>query len=103
MHPLPSRRDVLRGAAFAGAVGALSGLDAFPARAAATAGGPAAPPGTTLEQPLPRGPRRAAAGGYARLLPAAGEPTLVRTDLGVRAQHGRAARRRPLVAFAQLT
>jgi metallophosphoesterase (TIGR03767 family) len=103
MRPLPSRRDLLRGAAYAGAAGALWGLDAFPARAATATVGPVAPQGTTLEQTLLRGVRKSSAGGYVRLLAGAGEPSLVRTDLGVRSQHGRAARRRPLVAFAQLT
>jgi metallophosphoesterase (TIGR03767 family) len=103
MRPLPSRREVLRGAAYAGAAGAVWGLDLFPARAALAAAGPVAPQGTTLEATLLRGARRASAGGYADLRTAPGEPSLVRTDLGVRAQQGRAGRRRPLVAFAQLT
>lgn len=103
MHRLPSRRDVLRGAAYAGAAGAVWGLELFPARSALAAAGPVAPQGTTLDQTLLRGARRAAAGGYAGLRTSAGEPSLVRADLGVRARSGRAARRRPLVAFAQLT
>src|SRR3954466_1162095 len=103
MSRRPSRRDVLRRATYAGAAAAVWGLDLFPARSALAATGPVAPQGTTLEETLLRGVRRTPAGGYARLLTGPGEPSLVRTDLGVRAQHGRAGRRRPLVAFAQLT
>jgi metallophosphoesterase (TIGR03767 family) len=99
----PSRRDVLRGAAYGAAVVAVTGLELFPARPAAAAVGPAAPHGTTLERTLLRGARSGHAGGYSRLVPGAGERSLVRTDLGVHAKAGRAGRRRPLIAFAQLT
>jgi metallophosphoesterase (TIGR03767 family) len=96
-----SRRAVLAGAGALASVAAL-GIDAFPARAAVASPAPAHPAGTTLERTLLRGPRTAA-GGYCAIVAGPGEPYLVRTDLGIAAQTGRAARRRAVVAFAQLT
>jgi metallophosphoesterase (TIGR03767 family) len=100
MTPRPTRRAVLGGAALGLAA---AGLDAFPARGSARPAGPVAPEGTTLARTLLRPSRSGSAGGYVRLVHGPGEPHLVRTDLGVRAQQGRADRRRPVVAFAQLT
>jgi metallophosphoesterase (TIGR03767 family) len=86
----------------AGATGA-AGLNLFPSRraVAAAATGPQVE-GTTLDHTLLKGPR-SARGGYCLIVEGAGEPYLVRTDLGALAGAGRAAARRPLIAFAQLT
>ncbi len=56
---------------------------------------------TTLEQTLLRGP--AGTGGFVQLLSGAGEPHLVRADLGVAAKAGREAHRSALLTFAHLT
>jgi metallophosphoesterase (TIGR03767 family) len=96
-----TRRDLLRGS-LAGA-GLAAGLDAFPTRAAAASPQPLNPHGTTLARTLLRAPRAGHPGGYAPLVVGPGEPHLVRDDLGVVAHAGRAARRVPVVAFAQLT
>lgn len=75
-------------------------VTAFPARQALAARA-VAPQGTTLDRTVRRGaPGR---GGWTALVAGPGEPHLVRQDLGVRAAAGRAARRRSLLAFAQLT
>lgn len=103
MRPEPTRRDLLRWTAYGGIAAGAVGLDPFPARAAATTGEPVAPEHTTLDRTLLRGPRAGHAGGYARLVSGPGESPLLRTDLGVRPDPGRARRRRALVAFAQLT
>jgi metallophosphoesterase (TIGR03767 family) len=63
--------------------------------------GLAAPAGTTLERTLLKGDP--GPGGYAPVVLGPGEPHVVRTDLGVPAGRKRAARRRPLLAFAHLT
>ncbi|HEU5034078.1 MAG TPA: TIGR03767 family metallophosphoesterase [Mycobacteriales bacterium] len=103
MPAQPSRRELLQLTTYGGAVAALGGFDLFPARAAAAAPHPAAPTGTTLDRTLLRAARAGHAGGYTRLVPGPGEPTLVRADLGVRSRAGRERHRRALVAFAQLT
>jgi metallophosphoesterase (TIGR03767 family) len=100
MTARPTRRAVLGGAALGLAA---AGLDAFPARAARRPSGLVAAEGTTLARTLLRPSRAGHAGGYVRLAHGPGEPHLVRTDLGVRPEKGRAERRRPVVAFAQLT
>jgi metallophosphoesterase (TIGR03767 family) len=56
---------------------------------------------TTLTVTLRKGP--AGEGGYRPVVRADGEPHVVRTDLGARALRGRGARRKPLLAFAQLS
>ncbi len=56
---------------------------------------------TTLDQTLLRGP--AGTGGFVQLVSGAGEPHLVRDDLGIQAKAGRAKTRTPLLTFAQLT
>ncbi len=95
-----SRRDLLRSGLAAGGAGAL-GTTGLLAPSAAWATARSAGAGTTLEVTLDRG--RAGAGGYAPVVRRAGEPHLVRTDLGVPARRTRAARRRGLLAFAHLT
>lgn len=92
-----SRRDLLRTGVALGGAAALN-LDGSRAWAAP---GLAAPSGTTLEATLDRG--APGAGGYAPVVLRAGEPHLVRTDLGVPAGSKRVQRRRGLLAFAQLT
>jgi len=62
---------------------------------------PAAPAHTTLAGTLLRG--TPGAKGYVRIVGGAGEPTVARDDLGPVARPGRQGRRRPLLAFAQLT
>jgi len=93
-----SRRDLFRAGAAVGGAAALTG-------AGATAGSPAAAEagaaGTTLARTLHQG--APGAGGYSRIVTAAGEAHTVRTDLGVPARAGRAARRRAVDAFVQLT
>ncbi|MEV4258939.1 TIGR03767 family metallophosphoesterase, partial [Spirillospora sp. NPDC049652] len=95
-----SRRSVLLGAGAAGL--AVSGLAAFPARP-----GFAAPPlrgsaaGTTLDRTLVLG--RPGTGGYRRIVAGPGEPHVLRRDLGGAASARRAAARRGLLAFGQLT
>src|SRR3954465_13662926 len=56
---------------------------------------------TTLSSRLVRG--APGAGGHTPVVRPAGEPHLVRTDLGVAAQAGRQRRRKALLAFAQIT
>jgi metallophosphoesterase (TIGR03767 family) len=93
-----SRRDLLRTGLVAGGVGALGSagvLAPAPVWAAPRAAG------TTLEATLLRG--KAGRGGYVPVVRRAGEPHLVRTDLGVPAGKKRSSRRKGLLAFAQLT
>ncbi|MGN6130078.1 MAG: TIGR03767 family metallophosphoesterase [Nocardioidaceae bacterium] len=95
-----TRRQLLRSGLATGALAAgATGL--FGAPATAAPGGLAAPEGTTLDVTLRRG--RAGDGGYAPVVRRAGEPHVVRTDLGAPARRGRAHRRRTLLAFAHLT
>jgi metallophosphoesterase (TIGR03767 family) len=96
-----TRRSFLR----AGVIGGLAvgGLDAFPPRRALAATGPMAPQGTTLERVIFHGPRTVANKGYAKVISLPGEAHNVRADLGPHAHPGREARRRAVVAFAQLT
>ena len=56
---------------------------------------------TTLRWVLERGP--AGIGGYRKVVRRAGEPHLVRTDLGASAKPGRRRRRKPVLAFAQIS
>ncbi len=104
-----TRRGLFRSGAVAGGAAATAG--AAPAATAATtdafwtpdrgwsASGP--PSGTTLARTLTRG--AAGAGGYRPVVGAPGEPHLVRTDLGGRPTAARTRRRKPLIAFAQLS
>ncbi|TDD26587.1 TIGR03767 family metallophosphoesterase [Actinomadura sp. KC06] len=100
-----TRRRVLKGAAL-GAGLASTGLVAFPSRpatavpgAAPALRGPAA--GTTLARTYLLG--SAGAGGYRPVITGPGEPHLLRRDLGGAASARRALRRRPVLAFGQLT
>jgi metallophosphoesterase (TIGR03767 family) len=93
-----SRRDLLRSGLVVGGAGALGGtglLGTSPAWAATHTAG------TTLDVTLARG--KAGRGGYAPVVGRAGEPHLVRTDLGVPASSKRASRRKGLLAFAHIT
>ena len=89
-----SRRDLGRAAALVAAAVASART-----AASASAAGPARV--ATLARVVRRG--RAGARGYAPLERGPGEAHVVRTDLGVRAQPGRARRRRGLIAFAQIS
>lgn len=99
----PTRRDVLRGGLYGGAVTATGGLAPlfFPTRAGAAAR-PIDPRGTTLERTITRGPA-VNGGGYTLLVPRAGEPHLVRDQLGTKAKAGRDERRTPIVVFTHFT
>lgn len=95
-----SRRGLLRSAAALTGAAAATPLFASlseSAVAASTSGGA----GTTLAGTYGRGTPNAK--GYAKIVPQAGEPHLVRTDLGIPASAGRVSSRRPLLAFAQLS
>lgn len=94
-----NRRDLLKTGLAAGAVASLSGAGV--ATAHADPKGVMAPAGTTAERTLLRG--SPGAGGYVHVTIGAGEPHLVRTDLGTAARPGRESRRRALLAFAHLT
>ena len=97
--PRPDRRTFLKGAAVTAA--AAGGLQAFPPRRAA-ASPPVVVNGTTLDSTVVRG-SAVNAQGYVRLTSGAGEPHVVRDDLGTRPVAGRADRRRPLLSFVHLT
>ncbi|MDQ6649392.1 MAG: TIGR03767 family metallophosphoesterase [Actinomycetota bacterium] len=96
-----SRRTVLQVGLAGATAAAVAGLDVFPARRARAGSDPAAPEHTTLAGTLLRG--APGAKGYVRIVGGTAEPTLARTDLGTAPQPGRAGRRSPLLAFAQLT
>lgn len=101
-----SRRDLLRSsAAVAGSATVLSGVGGLSAAAVAGTAGPVARVTggalTTREAVLVRG--TPGVGGYGPVVTAAGESWLVRSDLGTKPKKGRAARRKPLVAFAQVS
>ncbi|MEO6605086.1 MAG: TIGR03767 family metallophosphoesterase [Aeromicrobium sp.] len=78
---------------------ALTDLALSPA--AWAVGGQIAPPKTTLAGTLVRG--APGPGGYAKVVVAAAEKHIVRTDLGVPAAPNRASVRKPVTAFAHLT
>jgi metallophosphoesterase (TIGR03767 family) len=90
-----TRRDLFRAAGAVGGASVVGGLAAEAVAGAATGGR------TTLISTLRLGP--AGEGGYRPVVRAAGEPHAVRTDLGAPARRGRAGRRKPLLAFAQLS
>ncbi len=89
-----NRRDALRagalGAAAVAAAGATSGTAAAEHRDT-----------TTLDRTLLLGPP--GAGGYRPIVPGPGEPHLVRDELLTTRRTGRRGRRRPILAFGQLT
>lgn len=99
----PTRRHLLRASAVVGGVTASGALRGAASAAAATA--PPAPadaaPGTTLAATLGKGP--AGAGGYRPVVERAGESHVLRTDLGLVPDAGRATRRKAVIAFAQLS
>jgi len=90
-----TRRDLFRTAGALGGATVIGGLAAEAVAGVATAGR------TTLDSTLRKG--AAGPGGYRPIVRAAGEPHVVRTDLGATARRGRAGRRKPLLAFAQLS
>lgn len=95
-----SRRGLLRSAAaLSGAAAAVPLMSATTAEAAT--GGPLFTTGTTLDRTLVGG--AANAKGYRKIVAVAGEPHLVREDLGIAAGSGRTGCRNPLLAFAQLS
>jgi metallophosphoesterase (TIGR03767 family) len=96
----PTRRELLEGWATAGALAAL-GVPASEALARAKPLSPARA-GTTLEHTIVRGTALNPQ-GYRRLAAGAGEPFVVRQDLGVRARRGRASRRLALASLVQFT
>jgi len=91
-----TRRTLLKGAAGAAGVVAVEGFSAGPVSAAAPTGRAA----TTLGRTLVRG--APGTGGYAPITFAAGEPYLLRRDLGATTIR-RARGRRVVASFAQLT
>jgi len=97
-----SRRDLFRSAAAVGGAAALGGLGGLSAEAVAGTGSAArAARVATRSTVLVRGPE--GTGGYRPVVAAAGEAWQVRADLGTKAKRGRAARRRALVAFTQIS
>ncbi|MGN6782083.1 MAG: TIGR03767 family metallophosphoesterase [Marmoricola sp.] len=95
-----SRRNLIRAGLTGGGMAALgSGGLLGPLSEAAVASDRRAT--TTLGRTY--GPGPAGPGGYTPIVSRAGEPHVVRTDLGVPAQAGRKARRRAVLAFAQLS
>ena len=95
-----SRRDLLRTGLVAGGAGALGGAGLLAPSPGSAATRPHAV-GTTLDATLARGKK--GLGGYSPVVRRAGEPHLVRTDLGVTAGRKRASTRKGLLAFAHLT
>jgi metallophosphoesterase (TIGR03767 family) len=97
-----SRRDLFRSAAVVGGAAALGGLGGLSAEAVAGTGSAArAARVTTRRSVLLRG--TPGASGWRPVVTGPGEPYLVRTELGLKARAGRAKRRKPVIAFAQLT
>jgi metallophosphoesterase (TIGR03767 family) len=93
-----SRRDLVRSSAAVGGVVALGGLGLADAAVAGSTPGARA---TTRNRTLGKGP--AGAGGWRPVVRKAGEKHVVRAGLGAKPQKGRAKRRKPLLAFAQLS
>ena len=104
-----TRRGLIRSGAVAGGTAAAAGAAPAatadqiwvpgPGSATTHASGPAAR--TTVARTFARG--TAGAGGYRPVVEAAGEPHVVRTDLGGTPGANRARRRKALIAFAQLS
>ncbi len=95
-----TRRDLFRSTAAVGGAAALTGLSGGLA-AEAVAGSPALARVTTRGRTLHRGATTTT--GWRPVVARAGEPYVVRTGLGVGAKRGRRARRKPLLAFVQLS
>ena len=89
-----SRRALLRSALVVGGAAVL-----FPSLAESAVAGTTSR--TTLAVTYVPGPPNAS--GYSKILAQAGEARLVRTDVGAAAAADRAANRKPLLAFAQLS
>ncbi len=94
-----SRRKLIQSGAAIGTAAALTDLSF--STAAWAIPGQIAPPRTTLAGTLVRG--KAGAGGYAKVVVAAAEKHIVRTDLGAPAGPRRASKRKAITAFAHLT
>ncbi|MGN6251680.1 MAG: TIGR03767 family metallophosphoesterase [Marmoricola sp.] len=94
-----SRRDLIRAGLVAGGMAALGTGSLLGPLSEAAVAGPTR--GTTLQRTY--GPGPAGAGGYTPIVELAGEPQLVRTDLGIAAAADRAATRTPLLSFVQLS
>jgi metallophosphoesterase (TIGR03767 family) len=92
-----SRRDLIRSGFVVGGAIALGGRPG----SAWSLPTVVAPQGTTLASTYGKG--AAGAGGYRPVVSQAGEPHLVRTDLGAGADAGRAGRRTAVLSFAHLT
>ena len=92
-----SRRDLIRSGFVVGGAVALGGRPGS-SWALSSASSPA---GTTLASTYAKGP--AGPGGYRPVVAAAGEPHLVRTDLGSPAKPGRERSRTAVLSFAHLT
>ncbi|RNM15854.1 TIGR03767 family metallophosphoesterase [Nocardioides pocheonensis] len=95
-----SRRGLLRSAAVVTGLAAVPPLFASLAESA-VAGTTSGASGTTLAGTYGRGAPNAK--GYAKVVRLAGEPRVVRTDLGIEAAAGREDCRTPLLAFAQFS
>lgn len=95
---MTSRRQFLRNGIALGGAGVLAaaGTAVWSPLARAATGA-----ATTVQRRLGPGPRNAR--GYSRIVERSGQAHVVRTDLGVPAQAGRANRRLPLLTFAQLS
>jgi len=89
-----SRRDLFRSSLVVGGAAALGGFGSLSADAVAGTGA-AARAGVGKGAP--------GAGGWRPIVELPGESHVVRTGLGATAKAGRAKRRKPLLAFAQLT
>ncbi|HZP14187.1 MAG TPA: hypothetical protein VFA96_00075, partial [Nocardioides sp.] len=95
-----TRRDLFRGALAAWAVAGV-GLAAEGFLTPASAAAPINPGGTTLAQTLRKG--SAGAGGYVPIVVGPGEPHIVRTDFVAAPGTNRAAQRKGILAWAQLS
>jgi hypothetical protein len=97
-----SRRDLFKSTAAVGGAAALGGFGGLSAEAVAgTVSRAGSSARTTRNKVLAKGP--AGAGGYRPIVATAGESYVVRTDLGTKPKKGRAKRRKPLLAFAQVS
>ncbi len=93
-----SRRDLVRSSAAVGGVVALGGIGLADA---AVAGTTPVLRATTRNTTLAKGP--AGVGGWRPVVTRAGEKHLVRGGLGAKPGKGRAKRRKPILAFAQIS
>jgi metallophosphoesterase (TIGR03767 family) len=94
-----SRRGLLRSAA--ALTGAAAATPLFASLAESAVAATTSTAGTTLARTY--GPGAPNAKGYAKIVAQAGEPHLVRTDLGIPAAPNRADCRTPLLAFVQFS